>query len=153
MAAEGPARPLRQAAPDLAVQPVPLPLIHGDMAGERVEQPDVPVGVVPEFPVEMMDGGAGEQAAALDLRGLDDLDAGECGQVLPGRPGQGGPDLQAGEPEALAGQRDGGLTGGAPISRRRAPAAALTRWPAGRVMIRGRDGEIRTRGLLLPKQN
>src|SRR4051794_8028639 len=38
--------------PNLAVEPLPLPILHGDVPGEGVEQVDVGVGVIDEFPVE-----------------------------------------------------------------------------------------------------
>src|SRR5882672_8770616 len=56
-----------QPAPDLAVETVPLPPGHVDVAGERVEQADVLLGGVPDLPVEAAHRDAGEQAAARYL--------------------------------------------------------------------------------------
>ena len=48
--AEQPVGPCREPSPDLAVQPLALPARHGDVAGERVQQVDVAVGVVRRSP-------------------------------------------------------------------------------------------------------
>ena len=56
----------RQPPPDLAEQPLALPLRHGDVPGERAEQLDVLLGGVDPFPVVMPNGGHLEQPAGLD---------------------------------------------------------------------------------------
>ncbi len=58
---------LREAAPDLAVEAVPLPGLHGGVPGERVEQTDVLLGAVADLPVEVADGSppSGSTWAAL----------------------------------------------------------------------------------------
>jgi hypothetical protein len=65
--AEAAAGPLAQPAPDFAVEPVALPLGHGDVAGEGVEQADVLVGGVLNFPAEAADRDIGEQAGRFYL--------------------------------------------------------------------------------------
>src|SRR5260370_42708251 len=54
-------------APDLAIQAVTFRRVHGDMTGERVEQPDVLLGGVADLPVEMPYGHILEPPAAHDL--------------------------------------------------------------------------------------
>src|SRR5262245_19327360 len=61
------AGPLGQPAPDLAVEAVALPLGHGDVAGEGVEQADVLLGRVLDFPAEAPDLDIGEQAGRFYL--------------------------------------------------------------------------------------
>src|SRR5580704_11154015 len=61
---------LGQAVPDLPVEPVLLPLLHGDVAGERAEQRDVALRVVDPLPVEVPDSRHLEQPARLDLGAL-----------------------------------------------------------------------------------
>ena len=51
--AEHAAGALAQAPPDLPVQPLPLPRRHRDVVGERVQQPEIAVGVVADLPVEL----------------------------------------------------------------------------------------------------
>jgi RNA 2',3'-cyclic 3'-phosphodiesterase len=67
---DGRARTAGQAAADLAVEPVPLPLLHGDVAGERLQQLDVAFGVADLLPVKMPDVRDREQPARLDLGGV-----------------------------------------------------------------------------------
>jgi hypothetical protein len=52
---------------DLAVEAVALPVLHGDVARERVQQVDVAPGVVDGFPVVPRDIDDLEQPAGLDL--------------------------------------------------------------------------------------
>ncbi len=47
--------PLGDSATNLAVEPFPLPLRHGDVTGEGVEKVEVAVHVVADFPVEVTD--------------------------------------------------------------------------------------------------
>lgn len=44
-----------QVEKDLPVEALPFPVLHGDVAGERVEQLDVALGVVDSLSVEMPD--------------------------------------------------------------------------------------------------
>ncbi len=46
---------LAEAATDLAVEALALPVLHGDVAGEGVEQLDVAAGVVDLNPVKVLD--------------------------------------------------------------------------------------------------
>ncbi len=57
---------LRQAPADLAEQPVPLPVRHGQVTGERAEQRDVLLGGVDPFPVVLADLDHLEPTAGLD---------------------------------------------------------------------------------------
>src|SRR5258708_5657389 len=68
--AQPPVGTLCKPAPDLAVQAVTFRRGHGDVTGERVEQPDVLLGAVADFPVEVAYGHILEQAAAHDLTGI-----------------------------------------------------------------------------------
>ncbi len=62
-------RAQRQPPPDLAVEPVPLPLCHRDVTGERVEQADILRRCVADLPAEAPQSHVGEQAGGLDLGG------------------------------------------------------------------------------------
>jgi hypothetical protein len=53
VAPDGSVRVAAHTETDLGVEPLPLPVLHGDVAGERVEQLDVAVGVVDALPVEV----------------------------------------------------------------------------------------------------
>src|SRR6185312_16558459 len=55
MAAQQAVRALRQPPPDLGVQPLPLPRLHGDVGREGLEQVDVALGGVAHLPVELDD--------------------------------------------------------------------------------------------------
>ena len=55
MAPQSAVGPLSEAPFDLSVEAVSLPCLHGDVAGKRVEQPEVFVGVVADLPVEVAD--------------------------------------------------------------------------------------------------
>ena len=59
--------PVGQPAPDLTVKTVALPLVHGDVAGEGVEQADVLLGGVVNFPAEAPDSDIREQAGRFYL--------------------------------------------------------------------------------------
>ncbi len=61
-----PVPPLAQDTADLTEQPVPLPVRHGQVPGERAEQPDVLLGAVDLLPVVLADAGHLEQSAGLD---------------------------------------------------------------------------------------
>jgi len=56
----------RQPPPDLAVQPSPLPLRHGQVPGERAEQLDVLLGRVDALPIVLADRGDLKEPAGLD---------------------------------------------------------------------------------------
>ena len=205
MTAHAAVAPGAKAAPDLTVQAAAFVGIHGDMVREGVEQANVLLGAVADFPVEVPDRHTLEEPAALDVRravgqlagpgpcsgrrqpctdlvvagldfpeeripscrehvrgrpegevparaqqfpgppvlhrgidpvpgggrehqveggpasrppgleiGLDDLHVTESGEVMPGRRGQLGSDLHAGDPEATPGKRTGRLAGRAP---------------------------------------
>jgi len=60
-------RPLCEAPPDLRVEALSLPWLHGDVARERVEQTQVLLGAVTDLPVEVANNHVLEQAASLDL--------------------------------------------------------------------------------------
>lgn len=70
MAAKLPVRAFGQPPSYLSVEPLALPVAHCDVAGEGVEQIDVPVGVVGGLPVELRDVHDLEQPACLDLASL-----------------------------------------------------------------------------------
>jgi hypothetical protein len=50
-----PIRPCCEAPSDLPVEALSLPVLHGDMPREGIEQVDVAVGVVHHLPVELTD--------------------------------------------------------------------------------------------------
>jgi len=60
-------RSLSEAPSDLCVEVVALRCLHGDVAGERVEQREVPLGVVADLPVELANDDVLEQTALFDL--------------------------------------------------------------------------------------
>lgn len=70
MATKPPVRASVQTPSYLPVEPLALPVAHCDVAGEGVEQIDVPVGVVGGRPVELRDVNDLEQPACLDLASL-----------------------------------------------------------------------------------
>jgi len=61
---------LGEASADLRVEAVPLPGVHGDVAGEGVEEAEVLVRGVAVLPVEVASDDVAEQAAVLDLRAV-----------------------------------------------------------------------------------
>ena len=74
----------RQPPPDLAVQPLPFPVRHGQVPGERAEQLDVFFGVVAALPVAVTDRGHLEEPAGLDVRPV----VGLFSRTRPRRPGR-----------------------------------------------------------------
>jgi len=60
-------RSLSEAPSDFCVEVVALRCLHGDVAGGRVEQREVPLGVVADLPVELANDDVFEQAALFDL--------------------------------------------------------------------------------------
>src|SRR6476469_8668213 len=60
-------RSFGEASTDLAVEAVPLPVLHGDVAGEGVQQVDVALGVVHGLPVVLLDLDHLEEAAGFDV--------------------------------------------------------------------------------------
>src|SRR6202000_2415754 len=62
-----PVRAFGQGLADDRVQPLPLPVGHGDVVGERADQGDVLVGGVADLPVELPDLDHVEPAAGLDV--------------------------------------------------------------------------------------
>ena len=67
MTTQSTVRPLCEAPPDLRVEALSLPWLHGDVARERVEQTEVLLGAVTDLPVEVANNHVLEQAASLDL--------------------------------------------------------------------------------------
>src|SRR5215510_3314005 len=67
---DGVAGALAEAEADLVVEALAFPVGHGDVAGKRVEQLDLTVGVVGLLPVEVPGVHHLEQAARLDLSRL-----------------------------------------------------------------------------------
>ena len=70
--------------PDLSVQPVPLPVLHRDVSGERVEEVDVAIVLEDVLPVGLAHHDNVEQAAALDLDSL--IGIAVVGDDVPGSP-------------------------------------------------------------------
>lgn len=68
-AAQLPAGPRREAAPDLVEQLLSALQRHRDVAGEGAQQLDICLGVVVDRPVEVLDGHDIEQPGRLDLGG------------------------------------------------------------------------------------
>src|ERR1700759_490104 len=67
MAADEAVGTQRESPPDLPVEPVPPPQLHHDVAGERLDQPDVRLRRVPDLPVEPPDHYIGEPPRRGDL--------------------------------------------------------------------------------------
>ena len=70
MPPQRPARPQGEPPPDLAEQPLPLPLRHADVPREGAQQRDVLFGIVGTLPVVLPDGHHREQPGRLDLRAV-----------------------------------------------------------------------------------
>src|ERR1700733_442351 len=61
-------RPRREPPPDLAVEPVPLPGFHHEVARKGGKQPDVRLRRVRDLPVEPPDYRVGEHPGSGDFR-------------------------------------------------------------------------------------
>src|SRR5215472_2865110 len=76
--------PRRQAPPDLGVQAVTLRRRHRDVAGERIEQPDVLLRCVADLPIELLNDHDLERAAPFNLR----AQVGHFSRPMEDRPGR-----------------------------------------------------------------